>query len=910
MDTGNQESLLVTKILLPQSADALVIRPRLLDQIAEIQAKRLTVVKAPAGFGKTSTTTAWAQHLIESGYPVAWLALDTDDDEPTRFLFYVCHALGRACDDIGNTAVDLIHERSLLVSTTIVTALINDLTNIGDEIYLFLDDYHWITDPAIHNTVSFLLKHAPPNFHMVLATRSEPFFTLSRLRALNQLLEIDAAALCFDLDETRHFLEHEHIATLDTAELKILHAKTEGWPAVLRIIASIFTRSEQDLGCYVRRLSGAGRPIDIYLADMLEELPHDLVEFMLKTAILDRLCVSLCEAVTGSASSRELLETIAVRRLLLLPLDPEALWYRYHSLIAEYLRHSLNTCFLQEIPELHRRAYRWYAAHGSWTDAIQHAIAAGDTDRALSWIGDCAMMLVRKGDLLTLLGWQRQFPTELMKGQTRVRLAIAWGMALAMRFDDGLKLLTEIEADVDPGDTPESRSLRCECQSIRSALAALQDDSQTALPLAEACLRRQPADPWTMNVASNVARFGYWKAGELESFHAVPWTPEPIDDHAMDLFTLVYRLCLKGLVEVQQLQLGEGERYYREGMTLAERYAGPNTVAAALPASLVALVRYQQGRLDEAEALVIDRIPIIDATGMLECVLSAYMVLARTAAWRRHVDRAHVLLEQMERLGHARRWGRLVAAALVEQLRLHRSEGKLMESRACVRRLDHLAAQYPAMTRCAWSDIHHYAIVASAFLATSENRWDDAVMILKRLRRQAEIAQHPYFALHLAAQLSVALRGANKTAEAFEVFSKVLTMSAAAGIHQVILDLGAPAGPLLTDFAENGRHSETSTDLQSYVQGLITDLYARYTAGPQPGAPSPSAGIEPLSPRERDIVALIAQGQSNKEIARQLGITPETVKSHIKNIFIKLKTEKRAQAVSRAQNLGLISTSL
>jgi LuxR family maltose regulon positive regulatory protein len=273
MATGNQVSLLVTKILLPQSADALVIRPRLLDQIAEIQAKRLTVVKAPAGFGKTSTTTAWAQRLTESGYPVAWLALDTDDDEPTRFLFYVCHALRRACDDIGNTAVDLIQERSLLVSTTIVTALINDLTDIGDEIYLFLDDYHWITDPAIHNAVSFLLKHAPPNFHMVLATRSEPLFTLSRLRALNQLLEIDATALCFDLDETRHFLEHEHIATLDTAELKILHAKTEGWPAVLRIIASIFTHSEQDLGCYVRRLSGAGRPIDVYLADMLEELP-------------------------------------------------------------------------------------------------------------------------------------------------------------------------------------------------------------------------------------------------------------------------------------------------------------------------------------------------------------------------------------------------------------------------------------------------------------------------------------------------------------------------------------------------------------------------------------------------------------------------------------------------------------
>jgi LuxR family transcriptional regulator, maltose regulon positive regulatory protein len=215
--------------------------------------------------------------------------------------------------------------------------------------------------------------------------------------------------------------------------------------------------------------------------------------------------------VIGVGSSRNLLEAIEVRQLLLVPLDQEGRWYRYHPLLGGHLRQRLGAELGDEIPELHRRACRWYASQELWTDAVQHAIAAGDRDQAISWIESCAMALVKKGDLLTLLGWQRLFPTELVRGQIKVRLAIAWGLALAMRFEESLQLLANIEHNIGSDDTHEGEALGVECRTVRAVVATLSDDSRTALPLAEACLR-QPTDPWTTNVASNVARFGHWKA--------------------------------------------------------------------------------------------------------------------------------------------------------------------------------------------------------------------------------------------------------------------------------------------------------------------------------------------------------------------------------------------------------------
>jgi LuxR family transcriptional regulator, maltose regulon positive regulatory protein len=891
---------LATKIV-PARFRGLVARPRLLAILPELPDKRLSVIKAPAGFGKSSLAAAWAEKLEQSGNCVAWLTIDSDDDEATRFLFYVSQALHHACPDVGADAIGLILENNLIDPTAILSSLINDLAEIEENVYLFLEDYHWLSASRIHQTVAYFLKHAPSHFHVVLTTRTEPPLPLATLRAQNQLMEIDTLALRFDMQETQAFLESTRPEVLELTDVQLLQRKTEGWPAALRIVASLPSQSGLDFKEYVHNLSGSQRPIAAYLSEMLDTLPADMVDFMLRTAILDRLSGPLCEAVTGLSSSHAILTSLAQRQLLLTPLDNNGTWFRYHALLAEYLTQRLETDRSLDVRQLHERAALWHASREFWTEAVQHAIAAGDSDQAIGWIKNCAMALIKRGDLFTLLGWQRQFPEELMRGQCEVRLAIAWGLALAMRFDEALKLATDIEGDIAAMRLPENEFL-CECETIRSVAIVLKDDSEQALPPAQACMNGS-SDPWTANVASNVVRLGHLKAGDLKQFHATPWIPYSVEEDRRNVFSSVYRYCLKGLAEERQIRLVAADGHYREGLRIAEEDVGPDSIAAALPASLIARIKYEQGQLDEAEGWIIDRVSLINSATMLDCVWSAYFVISRVATARMNFERARTLLERAENLGVARDWGRLSAGVIAEQARLYVNDGRPDEAAACVDRLERLVRKYPAPRPCAWSEIEWYHKLARAHLLGEQARPDEAISILQQLQREAEAMQHHQFLICIAIRLSAVQLSAGKVAEAVARFRRALAACAAAGLYQTVLDEGPLLSNLLQTTRENGNFK---ADLIPYVRRLEAGLQraGQDRLTPNSGAPILTA----LSRRETGILKLIAQGLSNKEIARTLDIGPETVKSHLKSVFTKLGVERRAQAVSRAQTLGLVTT--
>jgi LuxR family maltose regulon positive regulatory protein len=901
---GKHLRFLATKVV-PPRCQGLIERPRLLALTSQLSDKRLAVVKAPAGFGKTSLAATWLQRLQQGDNALAWLTIDSEDDEPPTFLFYVSHALQRARDKVGAAAIDLIQESFLINPRAIVSTLINDLADLDDEVYLFLEDYHWVTNPEIHETLAFFLRHAPSHCHVVLTTRAEPPLPLASLRAKNLLLEIDASALRFDLQETRNFLEVETPDTLAPPEVRLLHEKTEGWAAALRIVASTPIRSRPDFAQYVRNLSGTQRPIGAYLDEMFDGLPREMVEFMLRTAILGRLCAPLCESLTGASSSGELFRSIERRQLLLAPLDQEGRWYRYHPLLSEYLTQRLESELGNEIAGLHQRAALWYASQELWTDAVQHAIAAGDSIRALEWISNCAMSLVKRGDLFTLLGWQRLFPAALMRSQPEIKLAIAWGMSLAMRCDEAIELASEIERDSAADHSLNGDVVRCECEAIRSVAITLKDDSETGLCIAQECLDRS-TDPWTANVASNVVRFGHLKRGDLKNFYGTPWIPYSLDDDRRNVFASVYYRCIQGMAEAQQLRIAAAERYYLDALQLAERYVGPNSVAAALPASLIARIRYEQGRLDEAESMLIDRVSLIDAGAMLDCVLSAYFVMARIAVHRMNLECANTLLELAENQGNTRGWARLSAGAVLERARLCLSEGRIDEAAEHVNRLERLAAAHPAPANCAWSDIHRYTALGRAYVASAEQRFDDAIPILEGLRHELESVRNLHLALRVETHLATVRFRAKQVAEALASFGGIVTTFARTGIYRTILDEGAEIGPLLAAYQERAERTKGSRELTSYVSNLMAAWSSRYQSEPQ--QTQTSAIAESLSAREGDILKLIGEGLSNKEIARNLAITPETVKSHVKHIFTKLNVEKRAQAVSRAQTLGLART--
>jgi LuxR family maltose regulon positive regulatory protein len=310
--------------------------------------------------------------------------------------------------------------------------------------------------------------------------------------------------------------------------------------------------------------------------------------------------------------------------------------------------------------------------------------------------------------------------------------------------------------------------------------------------------------------------------------------------------------------------------------------------------------------LDEAESMLIDRMPLISAGTILDCVLIAYFVLARIAAHRRNFDRAHTLLEWAENQGNTRGWGRLSAAAVLERTKLSLSEGRVDKASGCLERLERLARDYPAPTNCAWSDIHRYTALARAYMASAEKRFDDAISILSGLRVQLRNVHNLHFALLVETQLASARFKAKQIADAQRSFGSIVTLFSQAGLYQTILDEGTEIEPLLMAFQETAKRAVTYRELTPYLAKLTAAWRSRYES--QPG-PTPSAVIaELLSARETAILKLIADGLSNKEIARDLTITPETVKSHVKRIFAKLNVERRAQAVSRAQSLGLVST--
>jgi LuxR family maltose regulon positive regulatory protein len=359
-------------------------------------------------------------------------------------------------------------------------------------------------------------------------------------------------------------------------------------------------------------------------------------------------------------------------------------------------------------------------------------------------------------------------------------------------------------------------------------------------------------------------------------------------------------------VEARQLRFGVAARYLAEALRLAEQHVGPNSIAAALPASLISRIHYEQGRVEEAEAMLVDRLPFINVGAMLECVLNAYFTMVRVAALRKNFDRAHTLLERAESLGWTRDWVRLCAAVDLERVWLYLQEGRISEGVVAHERMVRLAEKYPPSVDFAWSGLSRYSALAGAYLASSQGRFEDAIARLTGLREDSARVQNHFFTLRVAAHLSVVRFSANQVAEALDELRWVLNASASAGIQQTILDEGPKIEALLDAFREDVERSGKSRELMPFVSSLVATLRSRDQSGTRLGPKSVLA--DPLSAREGAILKLIGQGLSNKEIARNLAIAPETVKSHVKHIFTKLGAEKRAQAVTRAQSFGLLTT--
>lgn len=856
---------------------------------------RLTTLTAPGGFGKSTLAASWITHWQTQGHRCTWLSLAQEDDEPARFLYCLVQAMQQLGQGVGDSALSLLQGRALTAPRAVLSLLINDLEQFNGEAAVVLDDYQWIHDKSIHDALSFLVSHAPPHFHLLITSRISPPLSLARLRAHGDWLDVDAASLRFDEDETARFLKSACSQPPTPEQITSLHAGTEGWAAALRLAALGQSLS----GVLETSGSGTSSVFANLIEDLLESLPVETVHFMAQTAVLERLSADLCDAVCDGHNGAEQIRLLLQCNLLLDPLDGESKWLRYHQLLREYLNGTVSRRLGIDQRVMHQKAAQWFADQSAWTDAVRHALKAEDTKQAIEWLANCCMALVRSGDLLTLLGWRRQFPPELLRTQPQVQLAVAWGLTLAMRFGDAEPLLNEIEETANSTLASQKRSETLgECLAIHAVIVALQDDSLRASEIANLWHDRfNSGDTFTRNVMSNVMRYVHWKSGHLVGVYEQPWIASSHDDEQHNAFSTVYRHTLLGNVELQKARLGLAERHAREALRFAEMHAGTQSVSSALAAPLMAMLHYQQGRHADATALLHPLMPLIDNTAMFESVMQAYQVLARAAQLQGRYAHAFEWLERAEAIGYNRGWDRLIGTMLLERIRLLLIEGRLEEANAICIRLTRLAANATATPLCSRSELLVFRDMGLARLAFADQRIDDARHLLSRLLASARSTGQDLRAIQLGTCLAIAHMALADQEACFAELRRVLQATHRSGAIRSLLDEGEDLQGLLPRFLIS---RECDAELGEFVRRLLTDGRAHPMKNGGAGLNSV------LTERETNVIKLVARGQSNKEIARTMSISAETVKTHLKNIFEKLGVQQRAQAVLMADSLGLL----
>ena len=591
----SEQLLLVTKLALPPVRADLVPRPRLTNQLQLGIQRPLTLIAAPAGFGKTTLLSTWLEH---APLPAAWISLESGDDDLTRFWSYVFTALSRVHPGSGTSALALLQASTLspLPPIEIVLSVwINELATLPHQVALVLDDYHLITAQPIHRAVTYLLDHLPPQLHLVMATRADPPLSLARLRARGHLTEIRAADLRFNSEEVMAFLTQALGLNLSAGEIAVLEARTEGWIAGLQL-AALSMRGRNDIPDFLEAFTGSHHYIIDYLVqEVLARQPEPVQTFLLQTAILEQLHGSLCEAVMGvigqpggEASGQAMLEQLEQANLFLTPLDDERRWYRYHQLFAEALRHRLQRKDPTLVPELHRRASAWYEQQGLTHDAVHHALAATDFAQAARLIEQAFNSLVRRGEIATLQRWVAALPDELVRSNIEIAVLQGWLLFVSGKNDAAELHLQDIERTfgINPASDEHSEQqtipsgafsqaeIRGRIAAIRASIAVTQRDLPRTITLSRLALEYLPKESMARAYVAWYLGKAHWLSGAMgaasialaEASH-VSWEV----NHLYAVFLVTHDLAH---LQILQGHLHQADQTYRQALQQALERGG------------------------------------------------------------------------------------------------------------------------------------------------------------------------------------------------------------------------------------------------------------------------------------------------------------------------------------------------
>jgi LuxR family maltose regulon positive regulatory protein len=921
------EQLLTTKLYIPHTRPELVSRLRLTEKLNDGLNHKLTLVSAPAGFGKTTLISEWVQTVCESDPLVstAWLTLDDGDNDHVRFLTYFIAALNQAVGietSIRKGSLSMLQSLQSPPIEAILTPIINEIANIPNKILLVLDDYHLIAAQSIHEILSFLLENIPPQMHLVIATREDLQLPLARLRARGQLSEIRAADLRFTSTEVAEFLNQIMGLSLSVDNIAALERRTEGWIAGLQL-AAISIRGHDDATSRIKSFTGSHRfVLDYLIAEVLDQQSEKVQTFLLQTSILNRLTGSLCDAVcfentemaTGLGNSQATLEVLERANLFIVPLDDERSWFRYHHLFADLLHQRLRQSQPEWVPKLHTRASKWYEQNGLIDEAIDHALSAEDIERGVHLIEQHVDTMWAHGEYAKLRRWLEGLPDEMVLSRPQLSIFRAWELFASGRPDTVERFLQAAELayarDTEQVSEVKSQSrdqiskssglrVRGRAAAIQAWIAAYRRDNISGLiqHLREALEYLPDQDlQWRVAVATTLGD-SHAYSGDLLAAYQARLEALKACEAAGNNYLYIYNSAKLALNLNVQGQLLQALELCQQRVRFANECGMSQTAVVGWLLAIMGDVLAETNELNEAFDLAKKSLKLTERGGDVSMLGWSCLCMTKVLFSKGEMTDAEEIVLKLEKVAHESivpTWIMGMNAAWHSRIWL--AQGNLEAASQWVEECGLDPDGEP-------THMSGYEYVALARILIAQGRMDETKRLLNLILEAAEVGRYIMREIEVRILQALAYQAEGEITEAVKNLEHAFNIAEPRGFYRIFVNEGPSMAPLLYEALDRNI-------FQDYVKRLLQafPIDESEQIDPTETQNVESGYIEPLSDREIEVLQLIAEGMSNAKIASRLVLSLDTVKTHARNIYSKLGVHNRTEAVARARILGILTS--
>ncbi|MFN2236477.1 MAG: LuxR C-terminal-related transcriptional regulator [Anaerolineales bacterium] len=889
--------ILTTKLYIPPPRPDLVLRPRLFECLQRGLERKLTLISAPAGYGKTTLLSAWISQLNQD---VAWLSLDEFDNDIGRFIDYLIAAMQIVEPDLGKTIPKLIDASDAFSANNLITSFINEIL-ITNKDYLFvLDDFHVISERDVHALMIFLIENLPPNLHLMIASRTDPPIQVARLRVTGDLSEIRANDLRFTQNEAVEFFHQLKDYGLDPKDVGTLVEKTEGWITGLQL-ACISLQNYPNKQAFLRAFAGDDRHIADYLfEEVLGSLPAYIQSFLLDTSILDRLCASLCNAVTGREDSQEILSALEQTNLFLIPLDNRRQWYRYHRLFGDLLNLSLKKKAPSTIPALHIRASEWYQNQGFFNLSVTHAIKAEDIKLVEKFVRENTLGMLEIGETKTVDRWLCTLPQDTVQKSLWLTIARGWTLVFSGKIDAAEAALQNLETQIFKDDVDPDQLKRASGQiaALRAYVADLRGDPSLVESCAIEALEKLSEDDLIAKAFSSMMlATAYNRQGDTQRAEVALQDALITSEIRPNSFVAIDSLCMLSGIQRLRGMLYESEATLKRVLDLSfENIAMGNRQFPITGLAYIYLgqIYYEWNRLGEALNSTKQGLDLLEPWGYSDCVIVGLMRLTSIYLAMRDIHQAIEIIRKAKRISdNMPYWMDRVASVEAWVAALNGDQ--------------HLAtswvnAQYDLLQR---EPEIHLGLIYRNYTKTimQQGKYADAAGILRKVAQITQDRGANDRLIRTLTLMALALLGQGDEEEALDHLIRAIELAEPGGYVRVFLDAGEPLYVLLYQAAQKGIHPQYCMRILREAEKDAKGSIGIMKVGDQEETIDM---VEPLSEREIEVLKYIAQGFTNQEVAQELVLSLYTVKSHARNIYSKLGVKNRTEAVTRARLLGLL----